>query len=108
MVALEEAYEVEATIPLGCHATETRQEHHQVNQSNVTSKFKQDLRILKPWALQSSSDRSWVSLPTHNQRGEHQARKEQFMLAQGQGVDYDKRLVKLSSNKFGIVVLIKQ
>ena len=48
VVALEEAYEVEATIPLGCHATETRQEHHQVNQSNVTSKFKQDLRMLKP------------------------------------------------------------
>ena len=108
MVALEEAYEVEATIPLGCHATETRQEHHQVNQSNVTSKFKQDLRMLKPLSAPIKPDRSWVSLPTHNQRGEHQARKEQFMLAQGQGVDYDKRLVKLSSNKFGIVVLIKQ
>ena len=57
VVALQEAHS-EATILFRCHATvktdgggrhlPRRQEHHQVNQSNVTSKFKQDLRILKP------------------------------------------------------------
>ena len=72
---LEEAYDSELQFPLGCHATATRQEHHQVNQSNVTSKFKQDLRMLKPLSAPIKPDRSWVSLPTHNQRGEHQARK---------------------------------
>ena len=43
--------------------------------SNVTSKLKQDLRMLKPLSAPIKPDRSWVSLPTHNQRGEHQARK---------------------------------
>ena len=50
--------------------------------SNVTSKHKQDLRMLKPLSAPIKPDRSWVSLPTHNPREEHQARKEQFMLAQ--------------------------
>ena len=59
--------------------------------------------MLKPLSAPIKPDRSWVSLPTHNPRGEHQARKEQFMLAQGQGVDYDKRLVKLSSNKLELL-----
>ena len=49
--------------------------------SNVTSKHKQDLRMLKPLSAPIKPDRSWVSLPTHNPREEHQARKEQFMLA---------------------------
>ena len=49
--------------------------------SNVTSKLKQGLRMLKPLSAPIKPDRSWVSLPTHNPREEHQARKEQFMLA---------------------------
>ena len=59
--------------------------------------------MLKPLSAPINPDRSWVSLPTHNQREEHQARKEQFMLAQGQGVDYDKRLVKLSQTSLELL-----
>ena len=102
MVALEEAYEVQATIPLGCHATETRQEHHQVNQSNVTSKFKQDLRMLKPWALQSSRiARGYRFLLTTSVENIKHART--IYARPGQGVDYNKRLVKLSSNKLELL-----
>ena len=72
---LEEAYDSELQFPLGCHATATRQEHHQVNQVTSQVGLSKIFVYLKPWAFPIKQGRSWVSLPTHNKRGEHQARK---------------------------------
>ena len=83
----------------GGRCPQRRQEHHQVNQVTSQVSLRKIFVYSSPGRFQSSRDARGYRFLLTTKRGEHQARKEQFMLAQGQGVDYNKRLVKLSSRQ---------